>query len=773
MNTRLIFPRDRVNVVALNASTSINIFASGGVATLEASASGRNGKLRTFELLAYTGGKTNIPGWPYPIVFDLATMKRAPGMPIPALLDHESKQEVGHTQGVTISATRITGKAITSAATPFRDKVVDSADDGFKWQLSVGAHAELDNMELIQPGRSMAINGQTLHGPFILARHSELREITFCSTGADVGGAVATLAAAWTASHGVPQMTFAAYLKSIGITDARSVSKEILDAHRIIWRSQNPTTNVVDDVVVDTNVTQAPTNTNVTQAPTNVTLAPVNTNVTQAPTNVTQAPTLSTRETLEIEGEQRIASIDTTIARLTGEGFEIPNVTVGESQVTLRAHALSNRWNSDQVELHVHRQRRPGPPSAGRARVRGGRATILASLAGAMFNHINVPLDHNCFFTRESNVLLQASADLRAPVNSTIRQQWMDQATNWRGYSLTDLMEVAAQQDGVDLHAMGHPTSDTWLKAAFSTTAIQDMFTQSVTARMLMRYETMTSPLSMLVTETDLPNFLLQERKRIEAGGSRLKKIINQGVAKEMTLSATGEAYRASMYANRFQFSEMDAIDQRFSVLEDAGNEMGEGCRQLVYDLIALVLIGNPVMANGRAFYNATDLNFLSGRALNRANLEQAITAFKTQREGGRNLNLIPSHMLVSVTNDFTARELLAPSQLIGASTVRTDKNTLAGQIGTVINDARIDNGFEDPTDTADVPAMIAGVPGSYWLFDQRYPAVEMGFVAGHGRSPRLRRGELTNGEYGVWMDCSMAVGCAPVRRASTSRRDI
>jgi hypothetical protein len=284
----------------------------------------------------------------------------------------------------------------------------------------------------------------------------------------------------------------------------------------------------------------------------------------------------------------------------------------------------------------------------------------------------------------------------------------------------------------------------------------------------------MTSPLGQIVTETDLPNFLAQERKRLDAGGAKLRRIINQGVARDMTLNSTGETYRASMYANRFVFSEMDVIDQRFSVLEDAGTEMGAGCRVLMYDLIALVLMGNPTMSNTRAFYNTTDLNYLSGAAMTRANLEAALRSFQLMREGGRNLSLNPSHVLCGVANDFNIRELLAPTSLISAASVRTDKNTLAGRIANVpLIDSRIDNGFDDPTDMAEVPAVIAGLPGSYWIFDMRYPSIELGFVAGHGRSPRIRKGELTNGQYGMWMDCSMAMGAAPLRRASTARRDV
>jgi hypothetical protein len=200
---------------------------------------------------------------------------------------------------------------------------------------------------------------------------------------------------------------------------------------------------------------------------------------------------------------------------------------------------------------------------------------------------------------------------------------------------------------------------------------------------------------------------------------------------------------------------------------------MGQRSRRLLYDLIAYVLIANPTMSNTRAFFNTTDGNLRTSNALTRENLISGLTAFETQQENGVNIDVRPTHLIVSRANRFTAAELLSPSALItGENATRSSLNVLAGQIGGVLSDARIDNGFTDPTDVADVPATVAGVPTSWWIADATQPAIELVYVAGLGRVPRLRNGQLGNGQFGFWYDCSMAAGIAPVRRKSVQRNN-
>jgi hypothetical protein len=731
--------------IRLEASSPVNLPIPGGLATLETIEAAGGSKIRKFNLLAYTGGKAYLPGRSMPVVFDLSTMKMVDGMPIPLLLDHDSTQPVGHTESIKINASSIMGVGYASAETEWRDRVVQSAANGFQWQLSVGVVTDRSNLVEVPEGRSENLNGQLLTGPFVIARYAELREITFTATGADAGGAVAKLAASFgTFEQESITVKFSQYLISLGLTVAM-LSADALTALRTTWKAANAEGE--DDVPQPAPAPEAP----VQETP----VAPAAT----AP--AADAPTLSQYEQDTAAQVQRVEQLTTLNASLQ------PPAIDGQAAL---AHAIRNRWTPERFELYALRSGRPQPPAV-HTPVPADRDLMQASLAIAFADRLGVRPDHAVYEARDSRISLNAS--LRRPVNDQFRQRAMDQADRFRGHGMVELFAQAARLGGQDLSALGHWRSDEWLRAAFSSTAITDMYTQALNARVMASWVEQTSELMQLVTESDVQNFMAAERKALELTGGAPRPLPNQGVAKDISMSANGEQIRAKMYADRFQFSEQDLIDERFDTLRQAGAVMGQRSRRLLYDLIAYVLIANPTMSNTRAFFNATDGNLRTSKALTRDNLISGLTAFETQQENGVNIDVRPTHLIVSRANRFTAAELLSPSSLItGENATRSSLNVLAGQIGGVLSDARIDNGFTDPTDVADVPATVAGVPTSWWIADASQPAIELVYVAGLGRVPRLRNGQLGNGQFGFWYDCSMAAGIAPVRRKSVQRNN-
>jgi hypothetical protein len=745
-----------------NASGPLVVPINGGKAVLEAAAGAS--KVRRFKLLAYTGGKAYLPGFPMPVVFELSSMKIAPGMPVPALLEHNNENAVGHTEDIKIGPDTITGFAITSVESEARDKVVLSANNGFEWQLSVGAIASRENLIQIAAGESRKINGQVLQGPFLLARDSELREITFTATGADAGGAVAKLAASLGLSPGENQMKFSDYIKSLGLK-IESLTAEQLSGLRGAWAKLE---NKSDDDVKDPEPVKAPEQ----KAP--EVKAPEQK---PEPAKTPAADGLTDFEKQAVDAVQRVEKLTELNA-----SFKPGPITVDGQKVPLLAHAISMKWDPKEFELHCLRNQRPQAP-AGHVQKEGSREELLASLTGAMMQRLGVDVDHKCLGDRKISHIFGTDSTkpkvamlasyLTAGVNDPRRQKWMDSAGRYRNYSMPDLFIEAARVDGVDLKASGHWKSDEFLQAAFSSTAITDMFTQSVNARVMASWTEQMSQLLMLVEESDVPNFMEAERKQLEMTGGTPRPLPRGGVAKDITLSAIGEKVRARMYADRFQFTEEDYIDERFDTLKKAGGVMGERARRLLYDLVAYALIANPTMTNTRAFFNTTDGNLRTSKALTRDNLITGITAFETQQENGANVEVKATHLITSKAARFAAAELIAPSRLItGSDTVRGDYNAVAGSVDNVMHDARIDNGFDDPLDTSDVPAAIAGVPTSWWLADVNQKALELCYVQGHGRAPRLRSGVLGNGQYGFWYDCSMTAGIAPVKRKSIQRNN-
>ncbi len=142
------------------------------------------GQLPTFEMVAYSGGKLFVAGFEHPVVVDLsATEVKGQDGSIPITLDHHEDQRVGHTTSVTVTPNNILMAGVASAETEWRDEVVASAKNGFKWQASI--EGRVMGKEMVPEGKQITVNGRTFQGPLIVARPFVLRATSFVSSGGD------------------------------------------------------------------------------------------------------------------------------------------------------------------------------------------------------------------------------------------------------------------------------------------------------------------------------------------------------------------------------------------------------------------------------------------------------------------------------------------------------------------------------------------------------------------------------------------------------------
>lgn len=136
----------------------------------------------TFTSEFYTGGPMEIEGWDHRVAIDLAGLTQ--GKTLVANLDHDRTKRVGNfsvrNDGRTLIAD---GKA--SAATPYRDEVINSAVDGYEWQASLEVQPSGDGLEFIKAGKAVEVNGQAMAGPLYVVRKGTLKGFAFVSHGAD------------------------------------------------------------------------------------------------------------------------------------------------------------------------------------------------------------------------------------------------------------------------------------------------------------------------------------------------------------------------------------------------------------------------------------------------------------------------------------------------------------------------------------------------------------------------------------------------------------
>lgn len=137
--------------------------------------------LKKFNITAYTGGPMRV-GFGYPVVVDLAGMELV-GSSLPILKDHDSTKIVAHSESIDKSQKRLKIAGVVSGVGEAAQEVIALAANNFPWQASIGA--SIEQMEFVEAGDSVTVNGRALSGPLYVARKSTLRETSFVAIGAD------------------------------------------------------------------------------------------------------------------------------------------------------------------------------------------------------------------------------------------------------------------------------------------------------------------------------------------------------------------------------------------------------------------------------------------------------------------------------------------------------------------------------------------------------------------------------------------------------------
>lgn len=795
------------NRLILNAEGGTNLrFPIGRVRWEAAGGTGADPKVRRFKLKGYTGGKVALPGFNYPVIFELKSMWKNDGQ-IPLLLDHLFNQPVGHSDNLRITETDVSGMGLTSVPGVWRDKVNEAADNKFVWQLSVGGLGDPQDVEFLPVNRSVRINGRTLHGPAYIVRNYQLREVSFVSMGADNEGAHATLVAAFLKGF---EMNFTAWLKSKG-KDIEALSAAELATLRAEFDQFKASgaggTGGDSGAGAGTGAgtgaggqqsggagaggtaggtaTGGGTNTGAGNAggsggggngPANVGGGSSN-----GPATVVIGPTGGGPGAAETEYLQRIAAQNERVNALTQMNAHFATKLGGEPmfeftengqprRVPMLAHAIRDpHFTPERFELLALRQMRPTPPRGRNDQTGDSERVIMqAAMVGAMVERAGIALDNPFFGSALSRVHMNAAFQL--PVADQARQRWMNAAAQFRNHSLVDMVRDVCDLEGtVDLQRCGHWRNPQWMRAAFSSLAVQDLFTQSIQAVLLASYAEQTAAwLQAFVNNRDVPNYMINERPRVLLGGNDFERLLPTATANEITMSSTGEQYAIASYAAMIRVNDETLINERFDVIEDQPKAMGQAAGRLEPELALLVLLSNPNMKDGQPLF-ITGFNRRTGSAFSDANLELALNQMALMKENGQTINLDATHLFHAKSKRFGIARILSAAQLItGANATTTSENVLANIVQPVF-DARLDNGFTNPNNRK---LTIAGEPNSWFLSDNRYPGLEMGHLMGTARSVQLDSGRMTEGQWGIWVAGKKSVGCAAIRRESMQKNE-
>lgn len=273
------------------------LFAMAAPVILEAAQDSEK-KLRKFQMEAYNGGAMRFCWSQSPVVVDLAGMEIT-DKPRPIFRDHDSSRVVGHTESIKNTGKVLRLSGVASASNDVAREVVDSADNGFPWQASIGA--EIIRMEAVDSGK-VKVNGQTFKAPINVVRASRLSEVSFVALGADD-----TTSARMTAGRVITKespMDFQTWLIARGLDLAKLNDADKAKLQAEFDAAQTTTTDDSDAVIK------------------------------------------AQREKAAVEAE-RIAAI-----------YE-----VCKDQPKIQAQAIREGWSKDKTELEVLRASRPQAPA--------------------------------------------------------------------------------------------------------------------------------------------------------------------------------------------------------------------------------------------------------------------------------------------------------------------------------------------------------------------------------------------------------------------------
>lgn len=690
---------------------------------------------RSFSMTGYTGGPMEV-GFGMPVVVDLAGLAiTAKSRPI--LRDHNPAQIVGHSDVISNDGKRIklTGKL--SASNAHAAEIEASAAAGFPWQASIGA--SIERMIRLDEGESIQVNGRKITGPVLVARKSRLREVSFVALGAD-DNTSARLAASFQ-RKAIP-MGYEAWLAAKGF-DIDTLSDEQNKVLKAAYDAELKASGGGND----------DTSTNDQNAPKDLTAGA------KGGDGATALDIKAARE----EYRKELAAERKRITAIEAKAKELPS----EKAAEIVAKAIEEDWPVMQAECELLRaSRETAPAPAGHIKGKDKDATLQA-MQGSLMLRAGVSFEDRSFQSKGA-YSLGLPDWLKAGINAEQKQKSMEAAHRYSDMSLLDMCREAIRLDGG--YVPSHGSRKKIIEAAFSGSALTEIFTTSVNASLLSTYMQTLDTTRGWTSEKDVADFKTNDRIRL-AKGAGLKKLPRGKTAKHQDRSDSKESYKIARFAKQFVVDEQDIIDDSMDAFSDIAPDMGEAAARIRPDLVYAILLANADLADAVALFHTSHSNDASSAALAALTLKAAIAALEKQRENGVNLNLRASHLIVPSDLKHLAGQLIQ-----SAETRNTTATTEAGTENTIrtlenlqlVSDSRLANGVVDP----DTGTEHSGSATKWYLASAMAHTIEVGYLRGTGRAPQVRSFTLDKGQYGVGWDVAMDIGAKALDYRGLQRRE-
>lgn len=563
---------------------------------------------RRFHLDAYNGGELQLDLFDGPTYIDLDGVTFASNVVL--MVDHNPGRTIGHVETIEIKDGKIVAEGVISRPNPDSWEVVESADNGFPWQCSVGGPM-FDFIELAA-GEVIEVNGREVTGPAWIVTKLEIREISFVALGADD----TTRAVPQDAPDTLPTMAQVAAARPRAAAGDMPLANQVAAARAD--GAQNGAIAAGKAFVKFSELNSSEDDSGRAGTKEENTMAE---DVKLEATQPTDAERLEAYRKQQADETRRVEAI---------------RKVSGGKYAELEAKAIEEGWTAERAELEMLRASRAAAPSPKSPRAATG--AVLECVA------------------------MRAAGVGSARLEKRYDEQTLEAAYKLRGIGL---QEFCAMASGT---ALPHYRSDAggWLRAAFSNASLPNLLSNVANKALLEGYNYAEDSWRKIAKITSVPDFKTAARYRLDASAG-FTKVAPGGELKHGTLGEGGYTNKAETYGVMFAIDRQMLINDDLGALSELPKQIGAAAGEAIAEAVFAAILGNA-----GSFFGAGNKNLVTGAdyALSIAGLDKGYATFVSQtKPNGMPLGQQPAKLLVPGCLAITAQQLMTSTMLVNGTT--------------------------------------------------------------------------------------------------------
>ena len=241
-----------------------------------------------------------------------------------------------------------------------------------------------------------------------------------------------------------------------------------------------------------------------------------------------------------------------------------------------------------------------------------------------------------------------------------------EETESFRGASLLDMARALTNYQGYDNLDLA--------KRAMSSSDFS-MLLGNVANRILASgFEEEEGTFSLWTQAVELPDFRIRNEISLKSQGGRLQKVKEKSEKKKIEFSEDGTGWALESYGAEFTLTREMIINDDLGVFEGIVAEFGKMAKRtsngLVYDLLQNKGdFSDYKMSDGKVIFHTSHNNLAStGAKLGSETLSAARVLMRRQKDGDKQLNIVPKYLLVASEEERIALQLLTSEAEVGSS---------------------------------------------------------------------------------------------------------